>query len=194
LESVNVVDQNFQTLNPSLFVIPSPSIIIIPPPPIPAPTNIVNTWFSPDDPSYCIWFEPQVDTLLDINGLDSCTIEKTILKPGNIIEGTGTRELRCGGTEANNDHNNPITGLINHATGQVSYTVNREAKGLGVERFVGQLVEPDNLPEAYQIGGRCFANPDAKPSTMMVVKSELTGKILVLYRHGPDDFVESSCE
>jgi hypothetical protein len=191
LESLNVVDETFSNFNPSLFVTPSPSIIIIPPPISPNPTNIVNTWFSPEDHNYCIWFVPQMDTTFIGSSIIDCIAEGIDLVPGNIAEESGSRELSCEGTGIG--HNNPVTGFIDKTSGQVSFTINREAKGLGVEKFVGRLVEPNSLPPDYVTnGGFCEENPSSQPIIMMVVKSELTGRTLVLYRENPPDLMENN--
>ena len=176
LNSINVIDSAYYNFNPSLFVTPSPSIIIIPPPPIPSPTVVVNTWFSPDDPKYCIWFDPE---------LDNEGNEKTMLKSGYFDSGTlmGTRELRCGGSDSDNDHNNPISGYIDQTTGKVNIRVDRTSKGFDVEEYEGHLVDVNLLPEFYQFGYWCGENDYRKSENVMLLKSKKTGRQLVMYRY-----------
>ncbi len=188
LNSVRVVDDLYINNNPEFFVVPSPPIIILPSPPIPAPTNVINTWFSPDRPAYCIWFFPTLVAELDANGDTICVKESTNLLAGNFDDpdNPGTRELNC--VDATSfDHANIITGSMNAATGQVRISIDRTSKGLGVEDFIGNFVDPEDLPESYRSG--TFCDPDVSGSdetprqTIILLTSELTGRQLILYRH-----------
>jgi len=161
--------------------------IIIPTPPVNIPTNIVNTWFSPNNRNYCVWFRPEF-----YRTETGCYAEKANLVPGDTEIGPGTPrsgswELKagCGG-----DPNaflfdaNPITGgVIDTLTGYVSFAIDRTSKGLGIERFEGSLMDPAPLPDDYQTVGACVPHPEGlKAKLMMVVTSEQTGRQLILYR------------
>lgn len=187
LSSVRVANEEFINSNLSSFVIPSPPQIIIPTPPVNIPTNIVNTWFSPNNRNYCIWFRPEL-----ARTETGCYREKENLVPGNTDIGPGTPqsgswELKAG---CGDDPNaflfdaNPITGgVIDTLTGYVSFAIDRTSKGLGIERFEGSLMNPTSVQEDYQIVGACVPHPEGlKAKLMMVVTSEQTGRQLILYR------------
>ena len=185
LNTLNVVDEDFISNNPGLFVTPTPPQIIIPPPPIPSPTNIINQWFSPDDRAYSIWFVPELETVVDSNG-ETCLKELTILQEGfynNNNEMKGTRELQCDGTTSDLNHENPITGTIDKETGLIDFTIDRSNKGLGTERFTGAIIDPSFLPENYQVGGKCGTSENNIPEAVMLITSENTGRKLILYRY-----------
>ncbi len=185
LNNLQIADQDYVTANASLFITPAPPVIIVPSAPIPSPTNVVNTWFSPDNPEYCIWFFP--DTTLTIDGLDSCFVEKNTLLGGNVVEGFGSRELHCSDPDGN-DHNNPVSGIIDKSTGYVDFVIDRRLKGLGEERFVGHMVEPKSMPADYQSGTWCGKEATySERTTIMCVKSQLTGRQLILYRYANED-------
>ena len=185
-EIATIPTTSFMLQNPALFVVPNPPNIYIPSPPITVPTNVVNTWFSPDDRSYCIWFLPE----FELDPSTGCYREKTELKPGDpaIGPGSGSYELKaCASTRGNADDfaGNPITsGVIDTLTGEVRFTIDRTAKNLGRETFVGKLSVPDIFPDRDQILGACVPDPTlGKAKLMMVVTSQLTGRQMVLYRY-----------
>jgi hypothetical protein len=191
---VRVADQEFIDNNLSLFITPTPPNIVIPPVSIPAPTNIVNTWFSPDDRAYCIWFLPE---LVKRPG-ENCYVEQATLLPGvtrpsgvftdlSRMDEVGSWELRVGGCpdqEARNDSwvANPVSGVINQETGVVNISIDRTSKGLPVEFYEGRIVSPSELPEYAQNGGLCFPDDNIKPEAIMILKSKTTGHQMILFR------------
>jgi len=181
LANLQIADQDYINQNASLFVTPAPPVIIIPSPPIPAPTNVVNTWFSPDDPNYCIWFFPEMTIKVDDDG-NKCYVESNQLERG-VAPGVGSMELTCDGLGLG--HNNPVSGIFDQETGYIDIVIDRREKGIGEERYSGQIVEPSSLPGFYRTGHWCgLTDTDLKESVAMVVlKSELTGRELVMYRY-----------
>ena len=197
LQTVQVADQVFMDNNLAFFASPATSSIILPSPPSIVPTNISNTWFSPVNRNYCIWFVPQKE-LVDINNSgDSCFKEKSVLQPGDVSVGpdnqpaSGSWEIKTPGCESEDPlaflyDGNPLTGgVIDTLSGYVSFEIDRTSKGLGKERYEGSLIDPSktDMPDNFKIVGACepeSAQQQAK--LMMVVTSELTGRQLILFR------------
>lgn len=188
LKSVRVADQSFIENNLSLFASPGAQSIYIPIPPSNVATNIANTWFSPINRDYCIWFVPELDETEE-----GCFRELPTLRPGNRAIGpskreSGSWETRPGCAEDPNSFlydANPLTGgVIDTLTGYVSFVIDRTSKGLGTERYEGSLVDPSTMPEEFLIVGACKPKPEEpRAKTMMVVTSEKTGRQLIMYRY-----------
>lgn len=203
LNSVRVADQAFINSNPAFFVTPSPPTIVIPPPTIAPPTNVVNTWFSPDNRDYCIWFLPEFE-VVGI-GSNACLKEGSNLIPGNSVAelvrardsgdlsdrpetvdftqiGSWELNVGCTGSDGNLYAANPVSGTISKATGEVQFVIDRTSKGLGLEHYDGNIVQTNTLPEYAQNGGVCGEDDSVKPEAIMVVTSQETGKQMILFR------------
>ena len=188
LNSLRVADEGYVNTNPGMFVIPSPPIVIVPSPPIPSPSPVVNTWFSPDDPAYCIWFNPVMDTIFDAQtGNIVCINESTTLLSGDTLAlppaGPASAELHCSFDDDLNQHGNPVTGFIDKSTGYVDITINRELKGLGKERYIGHIAEVSSFPENYRKGSFCGLSSPETTGNIMILTSQTTQRQLVLYRY-----------
>tara|TARA_Y100000385_G_scaffold195869_1_gene202724 strand:+ start:1830 stop:3092 length:1263 start_codon:yes stop_codon:yes gene_type:complete len=192
---VRVADQEFINNNLSLFITPTPPNIVIPPINIPAPTNIVNTWFSPDNRAYCIWFLPSL-----VKQDEGCYEEQSTLYPGmtppalgttytnlDTLDKIGSWELRvppCPDQDPNNAlfEANPVSGVINQENGAVSIAIDRTSKGFPIEYYEGNIVKRDGLPAYAQNGGICAEDSSIKPDAIMVLTSKTTGAQMILYR------------
>ena len=192
---VRVADQEFIDNNLSLFITPTPPNIVIPPVSIPAPTNVVNTWFSPDNRSYCIWFLPTLQ-----RQDDGCYEEQSTLYPGmtppalgttytdlDTLDKIGSWELRvppCPDQDPNNVlfEANPVSGVINQESGAVSIAIDRTSKGLPIEYYEGSIVKKDDLPAYAQNGGICVEDSSIKPDAIMLLTSKTTGAQMILFR------------
>ena len=181
--TTSIVDETFFIDNP-FFITPIPPVIIIPTPPVAPPPIIVNAWFSPNNRDYCIWFVPSADTI------DGKRVEYPALVPATLPL-TGTGEARgsvelavgCSGT-VNTDrlyHANPVSGLVDKQSNIIRISVDRTSKGLGIEDFEGKFINPENLPEGYNIGGLCDADGKEKPNIMFLTSLQ-TGRQMILYR------------
>ena len=154
ISSVRVADAAYISANPGLFVTPTPPTIIISPPNIAPPTNVVNTWFSPDNRDYCIWFLPELERVAEPDGL--CFREGSNLLPGNDLNNLfaelgkgpsafadpesvdfasiGSWELPASCPNPNGDISpdfytgNPVSGIINQETGYVNFVIDRSGK------------------------------------------------------------------
>ena len=184
----SLVDESFFVDNP-LFITPTPPLIIIPFPPPNVPPAIINAWFSPTNRDYCIWFKPQEGP----NGEELPNLVPAIADgPNALLEGSGPQngsaELSANCSMDALDrlrrpyHANPVAGIVDKEKNFIQIQVDRTAKGLGVEEFVGQFVDPDMLPDAtYSLGGSCDQPGGAKPNIMFLT-SQQTGRQLILYR------------
>ena len=204
--SAVVADDAFIQSNRSLFITPAPPIITIPQPQITPPPAIINNWFSPQDRDYCIWFVPELDTIIADNG-DIIVEESPFLRAGDpalyplggIIPGSReisarfavcrgatpltTDESRTSGAYSQLLHLNPISGIVDKESGYVNFTIDRTSKGLGIEQFEGTLINVESIPDEYRIAGTpCGTAEDGDKSIMMVVTSKQTDRQLILYR------------
>lgn len=179
----SIVDETFFINNP-FFITPIPPLIVLPSPPLAPPPAVVNAWFSPQNRDYCIWFVPTMDTLTD-----GTIIEYPALKPGSLngapppVGGSVELSANCDG-DANNRlyHKNPVSGIVDREANLIRISIDRTSKGLGIEDFEGQFINPNNLPdEEYFIGGACEANGSVKPN-IMYLRSLQTGRQLILWR------------
>lgn len=194
LSSVNVVDQSFISDNPSLFITPPRANIIIPTIPTVSPTNITNTWFSPDNRDYCIWIVPEF-----IKQASGCYAEGKRLTPGNLATGPGTKnsgswELSVGlangcFTDAKAYHGNPVTdGIIDTLTGYVSITIDRTGNGLPVETYEGTLldVESSGLSEDdVKLSTQLPCSPipgTVSAEKFIILTSTTTGHQILIFR------------
>jgi len=197
ISSVRVADNAFIAANPGQFVTPTPPNIIISPPSIAPPTNVVNTWFSADNRGYCIWFLPRMVW----NG--KCYTEQKDLLPGvsppvggtnytnlDTLDRIGSWELRVGACSEPdaNFHLNPVSGTVDHETGEVNFVVDRSSKtdaqgnSLGFEQYVGNIVSTSSLPLYAQHGGICVEDEMIQSESIMVVTSQKTGYQMILFR------------
>ncbi len=193
LNSVNVVDETFLVANQALFITPPRPQIIIPTIPTSSPTNLVNTWFSPDNRDYCIWIVPEF-----IEQSGGCYAEGMRLTPGNLSVGPGTPEsgswelsANCNGDNITKPyHGNPVTeGVIDTISGYVRITIDRTPNGLPVETYEGTLIMPTS--RGVSANDRTVTNlpADCGPSgegnqakLMIVMTSTLTGHQIVIFR------------
>lgn len=185
-ETTSLVDESFFVDNP-FFITPTPPLIIIPTPPVVTPPNIVNAWFSPQNRDYCIWFKPDEDE----NGGEKSNLIPAIADgPMSVINGPpeGSVELAvgCGGMPAIDRyyHANPVSGIVDKENNYIRITIDRTMKGLGVEEFEGQFINPDDLPPGYALGGpngNCGSVEEFKPHIMFLTSLQ-TGRQMILYR------------
>ncbi len=204
LNSALIADQSFAANNPYLFTTPAPPLITIPTVNVAPISNVIKTWFSAQDPDYCIWIVPEESDKLDANGEP---IELPTLVPGipDLFEEfpatkeSGTREISVNllrellGAGACTDltlaqhayHFNPITGIVDRESGYVRLTIDRRSKGGDIEKYEGMLVDPQSIQQAaYRTGaGPCMPPGEGEEKmTMMVLTHETTGQQLILYR------------
>ena len=171
-------------MNNPFFITPIPPLIILPSPPLAPPPAVVNAWFSPQNRDYCIWFVPTMDTLAD-----GTIIEYPALRPGSLDGGgppaSGSLELsaNCDGDAGNRlYHRNSVSGIVDREANLIRISIDRTSKGLGIEDFEGQFIDPNNMPdEEYYEGGACEANGSIKPN-IMYLRSLQTGRQLILWR------------
>ncbi|MEL7121645.1 MAG: hypothetical protein AAFO07_19510 [Bacteroidota bacterium] len=181
----NVVESSFFVDNP-FFVTPTPPLIIIPTPPVAPPPAVVNAWFSPNNRDYCIWFNPTFETLPDGTEVELPTLIPAG-SPNGIGPVNGSAELAvgCGETAAVDRlyHNNPVTGIVDKENNIIRISIDRTSKNLGVEEFVGQFINPENLPADtdFNIGGRCSSDGTSKPNIMFLTSLQ-TGRQMILFR------------
>ncbi|MEM6380167.1 MAG: hypothetical protein AAF705_18380 [Bacteroidota bacterium] len=182
--SSQVVQSTFFLDNP-FFVAPAPPLIIIPSPPVAPPPAVVNAWFSPNNRDYCIWFNP---TIVEENGIE---VELPTLLPAGSRNGIGPARgsvelaVGCGGT-ANTDrlyHNNPVSGIVDKENNIIRISIDRTSKNLGIEEFVGQFINPENLPPGtdFNLGGVCNSDGTSKPNIMFLTSLQ-TGRQMILFR------------
>ncbi len=181
-----VVESSFFIDNP-FFVTPIPPLVIVPTPPVAPPPAVVNAWFSPNNRDYCIWFNPTFETLSDGTVVELPTLIP-MGSPNGIGPVNGSAELAvgCSNTGPEEDrlyHNNPVTGIIDKENNIIRITIDRTSKNLGTEEFVGQFIDPRNMPPGtdYNIGGTCTGNGDRKPNIMYLVSLK-TGRQMILFR------------
>lgn len=204
LNSALIADQSFAANNPFLFTTPAPPLITIPTVNVAPISNVVKTWFSAQDPDYCIWIVPEESDQLDANGEP---VELPTLVPGipELFEQfpatreSGTREISVNllreflGAGACTDitlaqhayHFNPITGIVDRESGFVRLAIDRRSKGGDIERYEGMLVDPQSIQQAaYRTGaGPCMpAGEGEEKMVMMVLTHQTTGQQLILYR------------
>jgi hypothetical protein len=182
--SSQVVGATFFLDNP-FFVTPAPPLIIIPSPPVAPPPAVVNAWFSPNNRDYCIWFNP---TIIKENGVD---VELPTLIPAGSPNGIGPARgsvelaVGCSGTAAVDRlyHNNPVSGIVDKENNIIRISIDRTSKNLGIEEFVGQFINPDNLPPDtdFNIGGVCSSDGTSKPNIMFLTSLQ-TGRQMILFR------------
>lgn len=198
LNSAFIADESFEANNPYLFLTPAPPLITIPTVNTASIPNVVKTWFSVQDPDYCIWIVPEESDKLDANGEP---IELPTLLPGipdSFKVGgriAGTREISvnvlgwCGKEPTLAQyayHLNPISGIVDRESGYVRLAIDRRSKGGEIERYEGMLVDPQSIQhEAYRRGEGTCSKPGegAEKKIMMVLTHEKTGQQLILYRH-----------
>ena len=107
--------------------------------------------------------------------------------PNGIGPVNGSAELAvgCGGTAAVDRlyHNNPVSGIVDKENNIIRISIDRTSKNLGVEEFVGQFINPENLPAGtdFNIGGRCSSNGESKPNIMFLTSLQ-TGRQMILFR------------
>ncbi len=190
--TTNIVDETFFVDNP-FFITPTPPLIIIPTIPPSPPPLVVDAWFSPNNRDYCIWFRPDLD---EFGNEKSNLIPAIAVSPTEITNGppNGSAELSANCTPMTSPstdrlyHANPVSGFIDKENNFIKIQIDRTAKGLGVEEFVGQFVDPAQLPDPdYRMGGIC--SPDVAKSSqpnIMFLTSQQTGRQLILFR-GKDE-------
>lgn len=179
----SIVDESFFIDNP-FFIAPTPPIIIIPTPPVAPPPLVVNAWFSPNNRDYCIWFVPSTEIV------DGKPVELPALVPAKLpLKGTGTERgsvelaVGCGGNPATDRlyHANPVSGIVDKENNIIRIAIDRTSKGLGIEEYEGQFINPATLPEAYIKGGVCSPDNSKQPNIMFLTSLK-TGRQLILFR------------
>ena len=202
LSAVNVVDEAYIAANQALFITPPRPQIIIPTIPTTSPTNLINTWFSPDNRDYCIWIVPEL-----IKQPEGCYRESMRLTPGNRSIGPGTPmsgswelSTNCdGNADTKPYHGNPVTeGVIDTLSGYVRITIDRTPNGLPVETYEGTLIEPTSKGLSAEdrtvtnLPSDCDPSDNAYPTKrMLILTSQTSGHQIVLFRqnlHGLEAF------
>lgn len=195
LSSVNVRTEEWFASNLD-FITPPPPTIVIPQITVTPPVNVVNAWFSPNDPNYCIWFAPDVER--EANGdwkldADGNPIETSILIPGDLdllppdpVTGRSSFELSasCPDRPSKSDlyHVNPVSGIVDKANNIIQIQIDRTSKGLGIEEFSGEFIEPGDLLEEYSIAAPCGSGKVQKQH-FMILTSKKTGQQLLLFQN-----------
>lgn len=183
--SSGLVDASFFVDNP-YFITPTPPLVIIPSPPVVTPPNIINAWFSPNNRDYCIWFKPEEDA----DGNEKSNLIPAIATSPNTItngppDGSAELAVGCGGNPATDRfyHANPVTGIVDKVNNYIRIKIDRTSKGLGVEEFEGQFIDPSQLPADtdYAVGGTCSPDGSQKPHIMLLTSLE-TGRQMILWR------------
>ncbi len=190
-QDASLVGESFFVDNPN-FITPTPPLVIIPFPPPSIPPAIIEAWFSPTNRDYCIWFKPADGP----NGEELPNIVPAIADgPHDLVPGSGPVPDRAGSAELSanctNDpidrkrrlyHNNPVAGIVDKDKNFIQIQIDRTAKGLGVEEFVGEFVDPSLLPDrTYREGGACNGDGSGKPNIMFLTSLK-TGRQLILFR------------
>lgn len=173
------------------FLVPPIPLIIIPAPAITPPINVTNAWLTPYDRDYCIWFVPNRDE----NGKEEKQLRVFKPEEESIFgspDKTGSREFiaPCASDEEitarNNQHGNPVSGIIDKEANFIQIQIDRTRKGLGVETFTGMFIELDELPDdpEWRVTGPC-GNRSKNTGAVMLLTSQSTGQQLLLI-HGVD--------
>lgn len=186
LSNLSVVAPSFFFKNPN-FVTPIPPQIIVPNLPVIPPVDVVNAWFSPDDQEYCIWFTPDSIMTTDSQGR-TLKVESTRLVKGDFAafpSQLSSLELSAGCNDLKDDdlfHGHSVSGIIDKHNNVINIQIDRSLIGLGIERFTGQFINKEDLPERYHKGSPCGDN-DVSQTDYMLLTSQTTGKQLVMFRN-----------
>lgn len=172
----NVREREWFTNNPD-FVFPSPPDLVLPSIPPSFPPALSNSWFSPQDLDYCIWFK--------MEQINHPIVQDSCLET-NTIDASASIELSLCNT-ANNPlyHENPVFGILDKENNIVHFWVDRtnvNGMDLGIEEFIGQFIDMNlsgyNNREIPCAGGQGWE----VDGTMILVTSQKTGKQLLMYR------------
>ncbi|GJM31011.1 MAG: hypothetical protein DHS20C18_00120 [Saprospiraceae bacterium] len=187
ISELSVREHSFFVNHP-IFMTPAPPLLIIPSPIITTPAHIFNAWFSPNNPEYCIWFQPDS---IDVPGPNGDTIrqESIQLVPGDVTTppspGNGSSlefSAGCNGSQEDDlFHNNPVTGIIDKFNNVIQIQIDRTSKGLGIEAFRGEFIGFSKLPGGYNRSAPCGGDEEQK--TFMLLTSQNTGRQLIMYRN-----------
>ena len=186
-DATSLVDETFFENNP-FFVTPAPPLIIIPTIPPAVPPAVVNAWFSPNNRDYCIWFNPTLDTLADGTVREFPTLIP-LGDPRGVGPVGGSAELAagCDGMVDTGDrfyHFNGVSGVVDKENNVIRISIDRTSKGLGIEDYEGQFIDPAQLPDPeYAIGGVC-ADDDSSQPNIMFLTSVQTKRQMILFRQG----------
>ncbi len=188
LSNLSVKEESFFSHNP-LYITPAPPLIVIPSPPVAPPANIFNAWFSPNNPEYCIWFQP--DSIFVPDGSGGMVKEESVqLVPGDpttppMVGNGSSLEFSAGCNGSTDDdlfHNNPVTGVIDKFNNFIQFEIDRTEKGLGKETFIGEFIDYSQLPGGYSISSPC-GHDNQEKRTFMLITSQTTGRQLILFRN-----------
>ncbi len=169
-----------------VFVVPPIPIVIIPTPAVAPPANITNAWVTPYSRDYCIWFVPE------LNG----DVELPELRPwkkDDVDNGLrkGSHEfVVCDAAESHHtaDHN-PVSGFVDKEANMIEIKIDRTDKDLGVERFSGMFIDPEQLPdtEEWRHGFAGCGSPvsDIELVDFMLLTSHSTGAQLMMIKINP---------
>lgn len=170
------------------FIVPPVPLIIIPAPAVTPPINVTNAWLTPYDRDYCIWFVPLLE-----NGEETKQLQVFDPETEDVFGApglTGSREFiaPCAGDEViktrDNQHGNPVSGVIDKEDNFIQIQIDRTRKGLGIETFTGIFIEPVNVPvdPEWRVTGPC-GNRGEEKGAFMLLTSQSTGQQLLLI-HG----------
>ncbi len=179
------------------FIVPPAPIIIIPGAAVPPPINIENAWITPYERGYCIWFVPERDE----NDNESSVLRP--YRPGidemdvaaGKIDLIGSREfVVCGSSGVhNNADKNPVSGYVDRESGEIEITIDRRERGLGEERFSGQFITPENIPDGAEWrngtdvanGDLCSISSTDVKEDFMLLTSQKTGQQVLMIKATP---------
>ena len=191
-------------INSPDFIPPAPFEFVVPSPPIAFPPLVQNAWVSPQNLDYCIWFKfhPETDVdgnqiIVDIDGI-RVPKESVNLNGAQSFE-FSVQELVCDGNGAvsgggctapvvSNYHCNPVEGIIDKTNNFINFWIDRtdvNGKNLGIEEFTGEFINIQDAGYAEQNVPSCSSSIfDPSKAYLMLVRSEKTGRQLLLYQQG----------
>lgn len=143
------------------FNAPAPPQIVIPLPPPIFPADISKAWISPQDGDYCLW----------LGGYQEYFLPDTMIWT-NMLNGNSW-ELSASRSNVWYDFN-PVAGLVDTVNNEIHLTIDRTAKGLGTESYVGEFVDISRIdPESANAGKQ----------HMIFLTSEKTGRQLLVFKN-----------
>lgn len=179
--NIDVQDPAFFINNPN-FISPAPPDIVIPAIPPIFPSDITNSWISPQNADYCLWFGP-------FERYDFIKDGKIVFSNNTFILGDGSFELSTCGNANQIYHNNPFFGIVDYENDYIEITIDRSSKKgkttLLRENFVGKFIDINKTNHAWGPSNPCSNGGPSNPQKrvhMIWLVSKQTGRQSLVYK------------